>query len=352
MDPLGATAPPSDFRQADPLGAYDPLGATGPPVVPPPPALYPAAGVPPDVLEATPPLPPTAAAVDPVRVFLGERYFEKDKVPTLQPDLNGLQALAQVGQFEQLIAVSEIIMQGFSKILPHERLAVRHARLIGFVRLRRHDVALAELEEVGDLERGVYRYETYPSNYPGQQGSFVPFSLRLLKAEMPARMSKDGLDATIDALVSLRSACREQQQPQGSTGVVAVASGESATVWSGREDVVTDRLVSHASAGRDVEKVVELLKEQAERRPVGQRSGWLNKLVSLTPGAAVAAAAMAAAMLVLVLRPWLRLTGQADGAICATKRVCVRAGSALLAIRTTCRRRRCFSARRGLLWRH
>ena len=80
-------------------------------------------------------------------------------------------------------------MQEFSQLLPHERLLVRQARLVSFMRLRRHDVAVTELDEIGELDRGLYRYETYAgTSYPeGQTGSLVPFSLRVLKAEMPTR---------------------------------------------------------------------------------------------------------------------------------------------------------------------
>ena len=209
--------------------------------------------------------------VDPVKEFLGDRYFDKPKLATRQPDLGGLRALAHAGQFEQLIAVSEIVMQGMARIPPHERLAVRHARLVAFMRLRKYDFANAELEEIGELDRAQYCYETYSAAYPdGRTGSFVPFSLRVLKAEMPARLSSEptAVDETIDALLGLRSFCREQQ----------AADVGAETAWRSREDLITDRLVAHATAAQEVEKALGLMKEQADLRPVEQQSQWLSKL--------------------------------------------------------------------------
>jgi tetratricopeptide (TPR) repeat protein len=207
--------------------------------------------------------------VDPVREFLGDRYFDKAKLATLQPDLGGLHALAQAGQFEQLVAVSEIVMQGLARIPPHERLAVRHARLVAFLRLRKHDFANAELEEIGELDRAQYLYETYPAAYPdGRSGSFVPFSLRVLKAEMPARLSSErtSVDDTVDALLALRGWCRAQ------------ADTGDADLWGSRDDLITDRLVAHATAAQEVDKALSLMKEQAEHRPTEQQSRWLAKL--------------------------------------------------------------------------
>lgn len=215
------------------------------------------------------PSPNRVRSVDPVREFLGEQYVEKRKLESLHPDIGGLRSLAQAGQFEQLVAVSEVMMQGLAKLPPHEQLAVRHARLVAFLRLRKHDFANAELEEIGQLDRPQYCYETYASKYPdGRRGSFVPFSLRVLKAEMPARLSSErtAVDETVDALLALRGWCRAQ------------AKSDSTELWTSRDDLITERLVAHATAAQEVEKALSLMKEQAERRPVEQQSSWLTKL--------------------------------------------------------------------------
>jgi hypothetical protein len=320
-------------------------------------------------------------SVDPVREFLGESYYEKGKLPTLQPDLDGLRALARAGQFEQLVAVSEIILgqqQGgggsgaaaqegrSSKLLPHERLAVRHARLVSFMRLRRHDVAAAELDQIGEFDRSQYLYETYGSSYPPtRRGSFVPFSLRLLKAEMPVRLKpgvQGALDQTMDALLRLRGWCVARQQPEpepqqrapplavaGAQGVESAAAGAEGAdamgcaeeergkvalwvrqrasrahrrplpplLWkrdgapdcknvpmrcvllaacgpvgrggrgqASREDVVTERLVSHATAAGKPETAITLLQAHVARRSsaaagqqdVHAQAPWLSKL--------------------------------------------------------------------------
>jgi len=56
--------------------------------------------------------------------------------------------------------------------------------------------AEVELEAFGSFNQPDLFYEFYPDTYPGRKGSMVPFSLRILQAELPQYMGrpKDALD--------------------------------------------------------------------------------------------------------------------------------------------------------------
>lgn len=72
--------------------------------------------------------------------------------------------------------------------------------------LRMYGAAADELRSVGDFNSPRLRYEEHPSEYPGRSGSFVPFALRWLHAELPHRLGQSA--ATMDRLYSLLELCK------------------------------------------------------------------------------------------------------------------------------------------------
>lgn len=73
--------------------------------------------------------------------------------------------------------------------------------------------AEVELEAFGSFNQPDQFYEFYPDTYPGRKGSMVPFSLRILQAELPQYMGrpKDALDNLYELL---RTCCRIQKNLQ------------------------------------------------------------------------------------------------------------------------------------------
>jgi hypothetical protein len=57
---------------------------------------------------------------------------------------------------------------------------------VAFIKLRLYKNATEELTTLGNLDEPNYLFETYPELYPSLKGCFIPFSLRILQAELPA----------------------------------------------------------------------------------------------------------------------------------------------------------------------
>ncbi|XP_064487185.1 trafficking protein particle complex subunit 12-like [Ornithodoros turicata] len=66
-----------------------------------------------------------------------------------------------------------------------QSLQLWYTRLALFVKLRKFPLAEVEAEAFGSLDKPDLYYEFYPDTFPGKKGSMVPFSFRLLLAELP-----------------------------------------------------------------------------------------------------------------------------------------------------------------------
>uniref|UniRef100_A0A8C7KLP6 Trafficking protein particle complex subunit 12 n=1 Tax=Oncorhynchus kisutch TaxID=8019 RepID=A0A8C7KLP6_ONCKI len=87
-----------------------------------------------------------------------------------------------------------------------------HGSLLWFVRLALltklslFQNAEMELEPFGNLDQPDLYYEYYPTVYPGRRGSMVPFSMRVLHAELPQYLGKP--QESLDRLHSMRTVCQ------------------------------------------------------------------------------------------------------------------------------------------------
>jgi trafficking protein particle complex subunit 12 len=63
-------------------------------------------------------------------------------------------------------------------------------RISLLVKLRSFSLAEVEAEPFGDLERPDLYFQYYPDMYKNRQGTLVPFSFRLLLAELPQYLNK------------------------------------------------------------------------------------------------------------------------------------------------------------------
>ncbi|XP_024914068.1 LOW QUALITY PROTEIN: trafficking protein particle complex subunit 12 [Cynoglossus semilaevis] len=78
-------------------------------------------------------------------------------------------------------------------------------RLSLLTKLNLFQNAELEIEPFGNLDHPDLYYEYYPTVYPGRRGSMVPFSMRLLHAEIPQYLAKP--QEALDRLHNLKTVC-------------------------------------------------------------------------------------------------------------------------------------------------
>jgi hypothetical protein len=83
------------------------------------------------------------------------------------------------------------------------------------------------VDALGDLEAASTFYESYPQLYQDKRGSMVPFSLFVLRAELPSFASPEGLSRSLDALFGLLDYCRAQLSSLAAKSTSAAAPAAS-----------------------------------------------------------------------------------------------------------------------------
>ncbi len=83
------------------------------------------------------------------------------------------------------------------------------------------------MDALGDLEAASTFYESYPQLYQDKRGSMVPFSLFVLRAELPSFASPEGLSRSLDALFGLLDYCRAQLSSLAAKSTSAAAPAAS-----------------------------------------------------------------------------------------------------------------------------
>lgn len=135
---------------------------------------------------------------------------------------------------------------------PHERLQYKLCVLVSLIKTRQFKRATEELESLGDLDAASTFYENYPHLYQDKRGSMVPFTLFILRAELPSYISPEGLSRSLDALFALLDTCRAQLQrlTSKSSAVDSKAAVESvsSTLTSDELDALSSLSISRSSA--------------------------------------------------------------------------------------------------------
>ncbi|XP_031555083.1 trafficking protein particle complex subunit 12-like [Actinia tenebrosa] len=88
----------------------------------------------------------------------------------------------------------------------HKTLQVWFCRIALLYKLQMYSTAEAELEAFKNFDQPDLYYEFYPETYPGRKGCMVPFSLRILLAELPQHSGKP--NEALDRLYSLQRTCK------------------------------------------------------------------------------------------------------------------------------------------------
>ncbi|XP_060919538.1 trafficking protein particle complex subunit 12 [Labrus mixtus] len=149
--------------------------------------------------------------------FLGEQAAMKRQVLTansVEQSFNGLKQLISSKNWRAAVDLTGRLLtahgQGYGKAgqpTSHttDSLQLWFVRLALLTKLNLHQNAELEIEPFGNLDQPDLYYEYYPTIYPGRRGSMVPFSMRLLHAELPQYLAKP--QEALDRLHTLKTGC-------------------------------------------------------------------------------------------------------------------------------------------------
>uniref|UniRef100_UPI0037E86F96 trafficking protein particle complex subunit 12 n=1 Tax=Semicossyphus pulcher TaxID=241346 RepID=UPI0037E86F96 len=149
--------------------------------------------------------------------FLGEQAAMKRQVLTansVEQSFTGLKQLISSKNWRAAVDLTGRLLtahgQGYGKAgqpSSHttDSLQLWFVRLALLTKLNLHQNAELEFEPFGNLDQPDLYYEYYPTVYPGRRGSMVPFSMRLLHAELPQYLAKP--QEALDRLHTLKTVC-------------------------------------------------------------------------------------------------------------------------------------------------
>ncbi|XP_069573556.1 trafficking protein particle complex subunit 12 isoform X3 [Brachyistius frenatus] len=149
--------------------------------------------------------------------FLGEQGAMKRQVLTansVEQSFVGLKQLISSKNWRAAVDLTGRLLtvhgQGYGKAgqpssHTNESLQLWFVRLALLTKLSLFQNAELEIEPFGNLDQPDLYYESYPTVYPGRRGSMVPFSMRLLHAELPQYLAKP--QEALDRLHSLKTVC-------------------------------------------------------------------------------------------------------------------------------------------------
>uniref|UniRef100_A0A4W4EZA4 Trafficking protein particle complex subunit 12 n=1 Tax=Electrophorus electricus TaxID=8005 RepID=A0A4W4EZA4_ELEEL len=151
--------------------------------------------------------------------FLGDQAATKRQVLTansVEQNFLGLKQLISTKNWRAAVDLTGRLLtahgQGYGKSgqasnHTSDSLQLWFVRLALLVKLTLFQNAELEFEPFGNLDQPDLYYEFYPAVYPGRRGSMVPFSMRVLHAELPQYLNKP--QESLDRLHSMRSVCQK-----------------------------------------------------------------------------------------------------------------------------------------------
>ncbi|XP_072554836.1 trafficking protein particle complex subunit 12 [Paramormyrops kingsleyae] len=150
--------------------------------------------------------------------FLGEQASLKRQVFTassVEQSFAGLQQLISTKNWRAAVDLTGRLLtahgQGYGKSgqpTTHtaDSLQLWFVRLALLTKLGLFQNAELEFEAFGNLDQPDLYYEYYPTAYPGRRGSVVPFSMRVLHADLPQYLGKP--QESLDRLHSMKTVCQ------------------------------------------------------------------------------------------------------------------------------------------------
>lgn len=131
-------------------------------------------------------------------------------------DLDGLKRLLNDGCLRSALQLTGLLLTsvgqgkgqaGMPSQNTSESLQIWFTRLALLAKLRQFSTAELESQPFKDFDKPDMYYQYYPALYPGRKGSMVPFSLRLLVAEIPQFVSQH--QESMTRLYAVLSTCQK-----------------------------------------------------------------------------------------------------------------------------------------------
>ncbi|KAK6624570.1 hypothetical protein RUM44_011429 [Polyplax serrata] len=218
-----------------------------------------------------------------VQHYLGPGEAARRKVLTsseVTQDDRGIRDLIQAGCYSAAVNLTKTLLtiygQGAgraghpSKHTVHS-IQLWFTRLALLIKLRSFRVAHVEAEPFGDLDKPDMFFQFYPELYGGRTGSMVPFSLRLLVAQLPAYVEKHQLALTklYSLLANIRKMLSNLEKELLEDGGPCVLSEsvrkESIKFWTQRETRVLHYVVNTALMYKDFSIAIEVMQTLIEK---------------------------------------------------------------------------------------
>ncbi|RNA21317.1 trafficking particle complex subunit 12-like [Brachionus plicatilis] len=209
--------------------------------------------------------------VDPIRILIN-KYFgaaeaAKRVLPnadSVVPDANGLQILIKCGCFRSVVNLTYKILSS----LPNEELYTSFSLQIWFIRIsillktKFFKEAEMELKQFDNFEKAEFFYQT---KQPGQIGTFVPFGLRILNAELAHYMGNS--NESVSNLYKILSIVKKilLDLPQDSV---------ARKVWNERKNKILFSISNILISRKNYSKAMEILKSIAESEYADKNAVW------------------------------------------------------------------------------
>lgn len=165
-------------------------------------------------------------------------------------DENGLRELIRSGYLRAAINLTHTLLDGIGQGAGRLNRPSKHSarslqlwftRFILLAKIKRYDVLTKEVEAFGELNKPDLFYQFYPDIYSDRVGSMVPFSLRLLLAELPSHVSNDNeamdkLYVLLEVINKMLTNLREGKTEDGSATLESEQDKEeSIKLWNDRK---------------------------------------------------------------------------------------------------------------------
>ncbi|XP_038057773.1 trafficking protein particle complex subunit 12-like [Patiria miniata] len=134
--------------------------------------------------------------------YMGEAEASKRVALTANQvthDEAGLKKLLDTGCLRAAVDLTGLLLTSMGQGKGQAGLPSKHTpqslqiwltRLALLIKLQQYSMVEVECEAFGNLDRPDLYFEYYPDLYPGRQGTMVPFSFRVLHAELPIYLAK------------------------------------------------------------------------------------------------------------------------------------------------------------------